>query len=47
MITEEALQFRSAKLLGHEVETLINWENIDTIKKVGSAGMRAMVKTFM
>jgi len=33
VITEEALQFRSAKLLGYEVETLINWENIDTIKK--------------
>ncbi|KAF9138235.1 hypothetical protein BG015_002451, partial [Linnemannia schmuckeri] len=33
VITEEALQFRSAKLLGHEVETLIHWENIDTIKK--------------
>ncbi|KAG0284850.1 hypothetical protein BGZ96_010815 [Linnemannia gamsii] len=33
VITEEALQFRSAKLLGHDVESQIYWENIDTIKK--------------
>ncbi|KAH7050433.1 hypothetical protein BKA57DRAFT_458709, partial [Linnemannia elongata] len=39
VITEEALQFRSAKLLGHEVETLINWENIDTIKKSKSMNL--------
>ncbi|KAG0199215.1 hypothetical protein BGX28_007464 [Mortierella sp. GBA30] len=33
VITEEALQFRSAKLLGREIEAQIAWANIDTIKK--------------
>ncbi|KAF9919580.1 hypothetical protein FBU30_010787 [Linnemannia zychae] len=33
VITEEALQFRTAKILGHEIEAQINWESIDTIKK--------------
>ncbi|KAF9191157.1 hypothetical protein BGZ50_009591 [Haplosporangium sp. Z 11] len=34
VITEEALQFRTAKILGkREVETEINWEDIDSIKK--------------
>lgn len=36
VITEEALQFRSAKLLGHEVESQIYWGDIDTIKKVNN-----------
>lgn len=34
VITEEALQFRLAKILGREVETEIPWTKIDTIKKV-------------
>ncbi|KAF8939080.1 hypothetical protein BGZ58_010716 [Dissophora ornata] len=33
IITEEALQFRSPKLLGRDTEVQIRWENIDTIKK--------------
>ncbi|KAG0205315.1 hypothetical protein BGX33_007990 [Mortierella sp. NVP41] len=33
VITEEALQFRTVKLLGHDIETQISWESIDTIKK--------------
>ncbi|KAF9109280.1 hypothetical protein BGX27_007783 [Mortierella sp. AM989] len=33
VITEEALQFRSAKLLGRDTEVHISWENIDSIKK--------------
>ncbi|KAI1294061.1 hypothetical protein EDD11_008279 [Mortierella claussenii] len=33
VITEEALQFRTAKLLGRDIEAEIAWENIDTIKK--------------
>ncbi|KAG9069717.1 hypothetical protein KI688_009039 [Linnemannia hyalina] len=39
VILEEALQFRSAKLLGHDVETLIKWENIDSIKKSKSMNL--------
>ncbi|KAG0075677.1 hypothetical protein BGZ92_002789 [Podila epicladia] len=33
VVTEEALLFRSAKLLGREIEAQIAWEMIDTIKK--------------
>ncbi|KAG0338152.1 hypothetical protein BG004_007340 [Podila humilis] len=33
VVTEEALLFRSAKLLGREIEAEIPWEMIDTIKK--------------
>ncbi|KAG0252119.1 hypothetical protein BG011_007194 [Mortierella polycephala] len=33
VITEDMLQFRSAKILGRDVEAQISWENIDTIKK--------------
>ncbi|KAF9427539.1 hypothetical protein BGZ94_004710 [Podila epigama] len=33
VITEEALQFRSAKLLGREIEDHIPWDMVDTIKK--------------
>ncbi|KAG0300245.1 hypothetical protein BGZ97_003327 [Linnemannia gamsii] len=39
VITEEALQFRSVKLLGHEIESQIYWENIDTIKKSKSMNL--------
>ncbi|KAF9956482.1 hypothetical protein BGZ72_002761 [Mortierella alpina] len=33
VITEEALQFRLAKILGREIEEQILWANVDTIKK--------------
>ncbi|KAG0325218.1 hypothetical protein BGZ99_000933 [Dissophora globulifera] len=33
LITEDALQFRSAKLLGRDITAEITWENIDTIRK--------------
>ncbi|KFH63467.1 hypothetical protein MVEG_10876 [Podila verticillata NRRL 6337] len=33
VVTEEALLFRSAKLLGREIEAQLTWEMIDTIKK--------------
>ncbi|KAF9564851.1 hypothetical protein EC968_004411 [Mortierella alpina] len=33
VITEEALQFRLAKILGREVEAEIPWTKVDTIKK--------------
>ncbi|KAG0273910.1 hypothetical protein BGZ95_010282 [Linnemannia exigua] len=39
VITEDALQFRSVKLLGHEVENQIYWEDIDSIKKSKSINL--------
>lgn len=39
VIAEEALLFRSSKLLGREIEVQIHWEDIDTIKKSKSMNL--------
>ncbi|GJJ75501.1 hypothetical protein EMPS_07859 [Entomortierella parvispora] len=39
IITEEALLFRSSKLLGRETELQIHWEDIDTIRKSKSMNL--------
>ncbi|KAF9421346.1 hypothetical protein BGZ76_003979 [Entomortierella beljakovae] len=33
VITDDALQFRTTKLLGRDIEVNINWDDIDTIMK--------------
>ncbi|KAG0365919.1 hypothetical protein BC939DRAFT_437025 [Gamsiella multidivaricata] len=39
VITEDALMFRSAKLLGRDIQAQIKWEDIDTIKKSKSMNL--------
>lgn len=44
VITDEAVLFQSAKLLGRDIGVQISWGDIDTIKKVAKRTLRIVIE---